>query len=110
MMTIVVHWAQTQDAKTKYQITTQLFWWQNFKQLIERALEANRAEQGTNDWYTQLTNWSPKKGKYMSIGESIKLLTEFHHHNGYTIQSRDQQITLEDESHETTHSKHNSNV
>ncbi|KAJ7355041.1 hypothetical protein OS493_028256 [Desmophyllum pertusum] len=87
-VTDLIRWAsQQKNENIKTRLVTQLFRRTNFPQLVEKALNVNKFEQTGGTWYDKLINWSPKKGGYMSIADSITVLKMFHNHNGVPIQS-----------------------
>ncbi|KAJ7375283.1 hypothetical protein OS493_002031 [Desmophyllum pertusum] len=87
-VTDLIRWAsQQKNENIKTRLVTQLFRRTNFPQLVEKALNVNKFEQTGGTWYDKLINWSPKKGGYMSIADSITVLKMFHNHNGIPIQS-----------------------
>ena len=82
----LINWAQKQDEYVKTHICTQLYRRRDFLQLVEKAIKINKTEKVTENWYSALVNYTPRKGT-MSIGDSVQLLREWHNHNGIPLQS-----------------------
>lgn len=82
----LITWAKKQEEFIKTHVCTQLYRRRDFHQLVEKAIQINKSEKVAEDWYTALSNYTPRKGT-MSIGDSVQLLREWHNHNGIPLQS-----------------------
>ena len=88
-MAQLVKWANTQSVQIQNRIVNQLYRRQTFPELFEKALQANKMEFADTSWYKHLTNFSPRKNRYISIKDSVQLLKKWHNHNGFVMQSYD---------------------